>query len=186
MSNEHKTPLNSHEGRISQNFEVNAEFEYPYYPHLTVSDNARAQIDNEALRQNAIEKHDFNWKLERDKLSNSTVPFPNNDLSSREHRSLQHEYEERRANWEYVLASIENKHNNNRDYIREEGQTLSQEFSVQNDDNGMSITNNSFQVEIQNEQQKAPLKQEFSVRSNDANEQNFTVSKNNKAMTMKL
>ncbi len=186
MSHENISPLKTHEGRISQSFEVNANFEYPFYSQLKVGDNARSQIDNEISRQHKIEQHDYKWKLERDKLSNSSVPFPSNDLGSREHRSLQHEYEERRTNWEYELSTIETKHNDNKTFIRDNGQTLAKEFSAKNPGNGIYQATDEFHVEKQEEKQKEPLQEEFSVQSQGELEQDFAVSKDSRPLTKTL
>jgi len=150
-------------------------------------DNARAQLDNEAQRNAALQLHDQNWLRERDKLSNSSLPYPNFDLGSREHRNLHHEYQERRTSWEYGLRDIENKHDDVNMNIREEGQTLSHEFAEQNYSNGMDITQNSIAEANYAQLNKGELKQDFAVRASGKSvDQDFSVSNDTQSLSKTL
>lgn len=177
MADTKTIPLKSPANDVSMKFELSAEFDYPYYPHLTVGDNARAQIDNEQSRNCAIEKHDLKWVHERDKLANSAVPFPDFDLGSRQHWSLDSEYQERRTEWEYGLAGIENKHDETKMFIREEGQTLDQEFAVRSGNTVTLEPKHEFQAVPQTGLDKSALKDDFSAQSSGKTEQDFAVSK---------
>lgn len=101
-------------------------------PLRSVTDTARAELRSENAHEAAIDAHDAKWMRERDKLSNSAVPYPEFDLGSRAHRNLANEYQERRTEWEMQRERIEKRFAKERSDIRNSGPTLSEEFRAQN------------------------------------------------------
>ncbi len=103
----------------------------PEERNIKVSTTASAELESIKARESALDSHDAKWIRERDKLSNSSLPTPEFDLGSRAHKSLSSQYDERRTEWEREKEQIEIHYVEQRHEIRENGQTLTSEFSAQ-------------------------------------------------------
>lgn len=97
----------------------------------TVNDTARAEIENTDGHEHAMGNHMQNWLIERDKLARTEHAIPDFDLGSKAHRNLLDEYNERKGEWDRKADQIDGQFAERKDYIRKNGQTLSDAFSVQ-------------------------------------------------------
>lgn len=98
-------------------------------PASKVSETARKELENEIARDRQMRRHDELWRRERNKIASSSDPYPDFDLGSRGHRNLLRDYDERRAEWEQKRDAMEADFTAKRDDIRENGRTLSDEFT---------------------------------------------------------
>ncbi len=94
----------------------------------TLQETVKSEIDNAQDLESALDAHDQKWRRERDKLSNSSLPTPEFDLGSRQHRSLLSEYQERRNDWHIQQSTIVRDHEYLKAKIRNNGTTLSSTF----------------------------------------------------------
>lgn len=102
-------------------------------PDRSVTGTARAEIENREAHAQAQDAHVVKWQEELRRLSYSTEPYPDFDLGSRGHRNLLSEYEERKTNWDRQAAQIDENFEVKKDNIRQNGQTLSDEFNTRSD-----------------------------------------------------
>jgi len=96
----------------------------------SVNDTARAEIENTDAHDQAMGNHMQQWAIEKQRLAHQEHAVPDFDLGSKGHRDLLSEYEERRTDWERKADQIDDQFTVRRDYIRNTGQTLSDEFAV--------------------------------------------------------
>lgn len=100
-----------------------------------VTDTARAEIANRSDAERQMHRHEELWKRERNKIATASDPYPDFDLGSRGHRRIRQEYDERRALWEERRDVIEDEFIIRRGDIRDNGQTLSDEFTLRRSEN---------------------------------------------------
>lgn len=152
---------------------------------MGVVDTARNEIENRANLERNLDRHEELWKRERNKIAHSSDPYPDFDLGSRGHRNIQRELQERRTIWEQRKDQIENSFAVRQSDIRQDGNTLSDEFtarkgvaldatpllrvSVPSEDNPSKPE--AFPVERKDEK-SISLRDEFPVRSLSDSPQN--------------
>ena len=109
----------------------------------SISATARAELGNAAGREEALDAHEDQWRVERGKIANASDPYPDFDLGSRAHRNIQSEYEERRTVWEMGRDEIERSFAAKREDIREASPTLTGDFA-KNGRDGKPASENDF------------------------------------------
>lgn len=100
---------------------------------VSVAETASKEIENEITQDRQMRRHEELWRRERNKIASSSDPYPDFDLGSRGHRNLLRDYDERRAVWEQKRDVMEAGFTAKRGEIRENGQTLSDEFTLASD-----------------------------------------------------
>lgn len=115
--------------RSKDDFDISKGEPYPAPSHK-VSDTARAEIENGEKHRNAQDAHIKAWQIEERRLAHLQDAAPEFDLGSRGQRNLLRDYEERAFLWNERGSAIARHHAERRAMIRENGQTLSNEFGA--------------------------------------------------------
>lgn len=96
----------------------------------SVTDTASAEISLAIETERALDRHDERWDVERDRLA--TNSFPSLEMDGVQKTSHEHkeEYDLARTRWKLAQDKIYDGYQSERGEIREEGQTLRDEFTA--------------------------------------------------------
>lgn len=88
----------------------------------------RSEIDLTLEREKALQDLDAQWKKERDALAHKPTHELSFDIGGVSTRSIQNEYTQRREQHNQRRDAIERDFANNREILRNDGNTISDEF----------------------------------------------------------
>jgi hypothetical protein len=94
----------------------------------SVSETARAELENNNALDQAQDAHIRLWQAEEQKLAHRQDSIPEFDLGARAHRNLARDHDERSFIWRERGTALEQHHAERQAIIRESGHTLSSEF----------------------------------------------------------